>query len=169
MSAVKVPHGKPVKLLVDYQGYPDGRAVKFEVFQKKTQGEEKVAELFGATRGGKACVFWHPNLSEYKVTLKENAGDVKQVDDVKYYFTAKLDGNEVKSTDIEFTCDLDIFLEDADGNPLDNLDCKITLSDGSSRQEKFLKGFLELKEIPRGKFKIEIDGYSPNTLYGAVA
>lgn len=143
--------------------------MKFEVYRKKAQGEEKIEELNGATRGGKAYVFWNPDFEEYVVTLKENASDVKPVEDVKYYFKAKLDDKEVKSTDIDFTCDLDIFLEDADGNPLDGLECKMTLSDGSIRQGKFVKGFLELKEVPRGKFKIEIDGYSPSTLHGAVA
>jgi hypothetical protein len=164
----KVQYGKPVKLLVDYQGYPEGRAVKFEVFQKKALGEEKVAELFGATRRGKACTYWHPNFSEYKVTLTDNASTIKPVEDVKYYFTAKLDDKEVKSTDIEFTCSLDIYLKVADGAPLDGLDCKVTLSDGSTREVKFVDGHLALNDVPRGKFKLEIDGYTPNTLHGGV-
>jgi hypothetical protein len=169
MSMTKVPYGKPVKLLADYQGYPDGRVVQFEIWRKKTQGEEKVTELNGVTKGGKAYVMWNPDFGEYTVKLKANESEVEQVEDVKYYFVAKIDDKEVKSGDIDFTYSLDIYLEDADGKPLDGIEYTITLSDGSSRKGKFLGGRVALKDVPRGKFKVEIDGYSPNTLHGVVA
>jgi len=168
MSATKVPYGRPVKLLIDFQGFPDGRLVQFEVWRKTRQGEEKVTQVNGVTKGGKAYAIWNPDFGEYTVELKENEGEIGQVKEEKYYFIAKIDDKEAKSGDLEFTYPLDIYLVDPDGKPLDDVEYTITLSDGSKRKGKFLGGLAELKDVPMGKFKIEVDGYSPGTLYGAV-
>ncbi len=168
MSAAKVPYGKPVKLLIDFQGFPDGRLVMFEIWKKKGQNEEKIAKVYGATKGGKAYGVWNPNFEEYTVELMENEGEIKeQAEDEKYYFIAKIDDHEAKSGDLEFSYPLDIYLED-DGNPLDNVEYTVTLSDGSKKQGKFLGGHAKLTDVPIGKFKIEVDGYSPGILYGVV-
>lgn len=169
MSATKVPYGRPVKLLIEFQGFPDGRLVLFQIWRRKGQKEEKLSEMYGATKGGKAYVMWNPDFGEYTVELKASESEVSgQVEEEKYYFIAKIDDKEAKSGDLEFTFPLDIYLEDQYGRPLNDLDYTITFSDGSKRQGKFSAGHASFKDVPLGKFKIEIDGYSPPTLYGAV-
>lgn len=168
MSVAKIRYGGPVKLLVEYQGFPDGRLVQFEIWRKRGQREEKVSEVYGVTKGGKAYAMWNPDFGEYTVELKESGSEIGQVEEEKFYFIAKIDDQETKSGDLEFTYPLDIYLVDQDENPLDDVEYTITLSDGSKRQGKFLGGLAELKDVPLGKFKIEVEGYSPGTLYGAV-
>jgi len=169
MPATKMPYGRPVKLLIDFQGFPDGRLVQFEIWKKTGQGEEKVTQMNGVTKGGKAYAVWNPDFGEYDVELKENESEISvQVEEEKYYFIAKIDDKEAKSGDLEFTFPLDVYLEDEDERPLHDVNYTITLSDGSKRQGKFSGGLAKLKDVPLGKFKIEVDGYSPNTLYGAV-
>jgi len=157
ISATKVPYGKPVKLLVDSQGYPDGRLVQFEIWRKRGSNEEKACEVYGVTKGGKAIGTWNPKFKKranHRPLKKE-----KQVvnTEEKYFFIARIDDQEVKSSDIIFVYPLKIFLKDIDGNPLDGVKCKIKLSDGSTRQTIFNKGVVEIKDAPIGKFEVELD------------
>jgi hypothetical protein len=165
MSVTKLPYGRPVKVLVDLQGFPDGRLVRFEVWRKKVQGEEKAAELYGSTNAGKAVAFWNPDFGERAVKLQETP-TFEKVDE-KYYFVAKVDDKEKKSQDFELTFPLILHFEDEEES-LDDVKFTITFSDGSKRNGKFSKGIAEFSDAPLGEFKIEIKGYSPGVLYGVV-
>jgi len=72
MSATKMPYGRPVKLLIDFQGFPDGRLMQFEIWRKKGGKEEKVSEVYGVTKGGKGIGQWipqPPQVKEHKEVL----------------------------------------------------------------------------------------------------
>lgn len=169
MSATKVPYGRPIKLLIDFQGFTDGRPVQFEIWRKRKQSEDEITQLNGVTRGGKAHAVWNPDFGEYSVELKANEREIQvEVEEEKYYFIAKIDDKEAKSGDLEFIYPLDIYLEDENGCPLNNVEYTLTLSDGSQRQGKFSAGHARLGGIPLGRFKVGVKGYSPDTLYGAV-
>jgi hypothetical protein len=161
----KIPYGRPVKLLVDLQGFPDGRLVQFEVWRKKAQGEEKIAELYGSTDADKGAAFWNPDFGERTIKLTETP-TFEKVDE-KYYFIAKIDDKDTKSQDFELTFPLSLHFED-DQEPLDDVEFTITFPDGSKRNGKFSKGVAEFTDVPLGEFKIEVKGYSPSTLYGVV-
>lgn len=159
MPAKKIRYGKPVKLLVDYQGFPDGRTVQFEIWRRKGRKEEKVSEVYGVTKGGKAYVMWNPDFEESTVGLKEGwVGE--EAEEEKYYFVARIEDQEVKSADLEFAFPLDIYLVDENKNPLHDVDYTITFSDGSKRQGKFEHGHAKLEDAPQGKFKLEVEGYT---------
>jgi hypothetical protein len=166
MSATKVPYGRSVKLLVDLQGYPDGRLVEFAIYRKTNLGEEKIAEVNGVTKGNKAMAFWNPDfLGSTTLELEENPTTEKVEE--KYYYIAKIDDQETKSADFEFTFPFTLYLKDGE-DPLDGVEFKITLSDESVRDGSFSKGFAEFYDAPLGAFKVEIDGYSPGILYGVL-
>jgi hypothetical protein len=120
MSVTKLPYGRPVKVLVDLQGFPDGRLVRFEVWRKKVQGEEKAAELYGSTNAGKAVAFWNPDFGERAVKLQETP-TFEKVDE-KYYFVSKVDDKEKKSQDFELTFPLILHFEDEEES-LDDVGC----------------------------------------------
>lgn len=166
MAVAKFPYGKPVKLLVDLQGFPDGRLVKYEVWRKASLGEEKVAELNGVTKGNKALAIWNPDFLEGATFELDDKPSTAKVDE-KYYFIAKIDDKEVKSGDMELTFPLTLFLKDGE-EPLDGISCKITFSDGKTEEVKFSEGFAKLSSVPLGKFTVEIEGYDPNPLYGVL-
>jgi len=166
MSVAKVPYGKPIKLLADLQGYPDGRLVQYEVLRKTSSGEEKITELNGVTKGNKALAIWNPDFLENTTFELDDKPSTQKVDE-KYYFKAKIDDEEVKSSDLELTFPLTLFLKDG-GEPLNGVHCKITLSDGTQIEAEFSKGFVEFSNVPLGQFKVEVDGYTPNILYGVL-
>lgn len=166
MSAVKVPYGKPVKLLVDIQGFPDGRLVQYKILRKTDSGEEEVAHLNGVTRGKKALALWQPNFFEgttFELDDKPSTAVISE----KYYFIAKIDDKEVKSTDMEFTFPLTIFLRE-DNEPIDGIKCTLTFSDGTKKEANLSKGFARFDGVPLGKFSVDVEGYSHGSLFGVL-
>jgi hypothetical protein len=103
---ITYPSGKPVKLLVDLQGFPDGRVVLFEIWVKKKQDEKKIIDLYGVVKGGKAMAHWIPDLESSKDTLVGGDQAKHQADAEKYYFKVKIDDQEDTSEDIVFAAPL---------------------------------------------------------------
>ena len=154
----KLPYGKPVKLLIDFQGFPDGRLVLFEIWRRKGQKEEKISEVYGVTKGGKGIGRWIPKIERKEhLPLEEKIN--QQVEEEKYYFIAKIDDKEIKSEDMIFAYPLDIYLEDEEGRPIDGADYTVTLSDGSKKEGVFKNGHAKFTDAPSGKFKIEFEEF----------
>jgi hypothetical protein len=158
MSATKVPYGKPVKLLVDYQGYPDGRLVQFKIWQKKGGEEKEVSAVYGVTKGGKGIGRWIP-LVERKGVLPLEETISYEGEEEKFYFIGKIDDKEVKSGDLVFVYPLEVYLEDEEELPINGAECTATFSDGSKEKGALESGRVKFKEAPLGKFKIEVEGY----------
>ena len=158
MVVTKVPSGKPVKLLADYQGYPDGRLVEFEVWRKKGDKEEEVSAVYGVTKGGKGVGWWVPNIERKEVLPLKKEVD-ENIEEEKYYFLAKIDDKEVKSGDIILTYTLEVYVEDENGVPIDGAEFTITFSDGSEEKGFLKEGRAKFKDAPSGKFKIELEDY----------
>jgi hypothetical protein len=161
MSPSKIPYGTPVKLLADYQSYPNGRLVQFEIWRKKEGKEEKIADANGVTRDGQAIGKWTPlNEREEVLPLQERINEPTAKEEEKYYFIAKIDKQKAKSDDIMFTYPLDIYIEDENRKPLDGTRYTVTfLSDGSKKEGKFKSGHIKFEDAPSGKFKIELEDY----------
>jgi hypothetical protein len=158
MSVTKVPYGKPVKLLVDYQGYPNGRLVQFEIWQKKGSEEKMISTVYGVTKGGKGLGWWVPLVDRKEVQpLGETLNYQGNVE--KFYFIGKIDDKAVKSGDFVFVYPLEIYLEDETGLHIDGAECTVTFSDGSKEKRVLKSGRVKFKEAPLGKFKIEVDEY----------
>jgi hypothetical protein len=158
MSETKLPYGKPVKLLVELQGFPDGRLMLFEIWRKKGGNEEKVSDVYGVTKGGKASGKWIPVIErEAVLPLVEKISE--QVEEEKYYFIAKLDDQEIKSGDMVFTYLLDIQVADTDGIPVNGVEYTVTFSDGSKENGVFKDGHAKFEDAPLGKFTIELENY----------
>jgi len=154
----KVPYGKPVKLLIEFQGFPDGRLVRFEIWRRKGQNEEKISEVYGVTKRGKGIGWWNPQFVEGKETLPLEEETSQRVEHEKYFFIAKIDDKEARSVDMVFTYPLDIYLEDMEGKPMDGVKCTVTFSDGSKKDGVFKKGRVRFEDAPAGEFTLELEG-----------
>ena len=159
MSTTKYPYGSPVKLLTELQGFPDGRLVQFEVWKKEGQKEEKIADVNGVTRNGKGIAIWTPSFKERKETLSLTKTETQQTQQVKYFFKARIDDKEIKSSDMEFLYSLAFHLQDARGKPINGVECSVTFSDGSKKKTIISNGQVKFDDVPPGKFKIELKGY----------
>lgn len=157
-ESVKLPYG-PVKLVVDAIGFQDGRLIQFEIWMKKGGEEKLVAQVNGVVRSGRGEAIWIPPQEEYRVTLSKEGQGKGREEAEEYYFKAKIDDLEVKSPPLIFTYPLKIYLEDEDGSPLDGVKYTITFSNGSKREGVLQRGCAEIKDAPKGKFKIQVEGY----------
>jgi hypothetical protein len=155
---VKFPYGKPVTLLIDMQGYPDGRLIQFEIWRLRGQSEEKIAEVYGVTRGQKGIGEWNPPFNERKETLSLEK-QISQSEEEKYYFVAKIDDQEIKSENMIFTYPLTIYLVNDLGQPVDGAKFTVTFSDGTKTKGVFAKGYAKVEEAPSGKYKLELEEY----------
>jgi hypothetical protein len=158
MSETKVPYGKPVKLLVDYQGYPDGRLVQFKIWRKKGGEEKEVSAVYGVTKGGKGIGWWIPPIERKEVLPLEE--EISQpLEEEKYYFIGKIDDKEVKSGDLIFTYPLEVYLEDTDGVPISDAEYTVTFSDGRKEKGMLKNGHIRFEDAPPGRFKLELEEY----------
>jgi hypothetical protein len=165
VSTVKLPYGKPIKLLLDLQGFPDGRLVIYEVWRKNSVNEEKIAELYGVTKRNKALAIWNPDFLDGN-TFELQESPINEKIDETYYFIGKIDDKEIKSADMKLTFPLTLFVKEGE-EPL-NVPFKITFSDGTANEGKFVKGLAEFKNAPLGSFKIELNGYTQSVWYGVL-
>jgi hypothetical protein len=151
-------YGKPVKLLVDAKGFPDGRLVVFEIWKETGQNKEKIAEVNGVTKREKGIGYWEPPFKlEPEMVIQKNLSQQPQKD--QYSFVAKIDDKTVQGGPIEFTYPLELYVEDENGKPLDCVKFTITFSDGSKKKEVFRNGRAKIEGAPAGKFTIELEGY----------
>lgn len=77
----------------------------------------------------------------------------------EYFFSVEIEGEESRSKILTYMTTIDLYFEDENGNPLDDVDYIITLSDGTKKQGKFQAGHAKIDNAPFGKFKIEVEGY----------
>ncbi len=163
MSATKVKYGKPVPLLVDAKGFPDGRAVLFEIWKETGGNKDKIDEINGAVRREKGIGQWEPKFKcEPKVPLKDKITPPPQKE--QYSFTAIIDKGETnekktQGTPIEFTFPLEIFVQDTSGQPLNDVKFTVTLSDGNKKNDVVRNGRIKIEDAPAGKFTLELEGY----------
>lgn len=158
MPETKLPYGRPVKLLVDLQGFPDGRLVQFLIWKRTGEKEEKVSEVYGVTKGGKGIGRWTPEPKERKEVMPLEK-KIERAEEETYFFIAKIDEKEAKSGDILFTYPLEIYLKDTDGKPLNGAKCTITFADGTKKEGEFKNGHVKFEEAPSGKFELELEEY----------
>jgi hypothetical protein len=158
MSLTKYPYGQPVKLLIDLQGFPDGRLVVFDIFKEKGSDTTKIKTVNGVIRSGKGVGEWNP---EFKgkgwIPLEKTITTQTQTE--KYHFVAKIDDQEAKSGDFAFTHPITISLEDENGNSLKEVEYTITFADGSKKQGTVKNGIEMFNDAPPGKFKLELKNH----------
>jgi hypothetical protein len=163
MSVTKAKFGKPVPLMVDAKGFPDGRAVLFEIWKETGGNKDKIDEINGVVRREKGIGQWEPNFKrEPTVPLKDKISPQPQKE--QYSFIALMDkgeANEKKTqgTPIEFTFPLEIQVEDVNGKPINDVKFTITFSDGSSIDSVLKNGYAKIDDAPAGKFSVKLEGY----------
>jgi hypothetical protein len=158
MTATKFPYGKPVKLLIDLQGFPDGRLVVFDIWKEKGSDKTLVKTVNGVIKNGKGVGEWTPGFKKAGwIPLEKTVS--KQAQSEKYHFIAKIDDQEAKSGDFAFTHPILIHLEDENGNSLSGVEYTITFADGTKKQGVFTDGHVNFGDAPPGKFKLELKNY----------
>jgi|WetSurMetagenome_2_1015567.scaffolds.fasta_scaffold278061_1 hypothetical protein len=164
MSVTKAKFGKPVPLLVDAKGFPDGRAVFFEIWKESGGKKDKIDEITGVVRREKGTGNWEPKIKrEESLPLQDKLN--MQPQKVKYTFIAIIDKDskdekKTQGTPIEFSYPLEISLVNLSGKSLKDIKFRITFtSDGSSKEGILKNGYVKIDDAPSGKFTVKLEGY----------
>jgi uncharacterized Zn-binding protein involved in type VI secretion len=148
--------GNQIKLTAEFQGFEDGTPAKFIIWEREGSQDTYITEAGTTIQGNKAEILWKHWFRENQVSLKK---DTEEKEDPEYFFVVDVEGEEQKPEALKFTYPLDIYLEDENGKPIEDVDYTITLSDGSQRKGKFKQGHAKVEDAPGGKFEIEIEEY----------
>ena len=150
--------GDTVKMMVETKDFEDGISAKFIIWEEDTNGENDfIYQAEGEVKADKVEVAWTFSPEEMNLVL---VNEVKEEEgEPEFFFSVEIEGEEARSALLHFTYPLDIYLEDSDGNPLDDVEFKVNLSDGSQRNGKFKKGSARIDDATYGNFTIEVEGY----------
>jgi uncharacterized Zn-binding protein involved in type VI secretion len=154
----RVKCGDKVKMIVDVKDFADGTPARFIIWEEDVDGKNDfIAQIEGKVQGDKVEADWLYSPEELEEDLQE---DMKEEEgEPKYFFAVDIEGDEARSGILTFTYLLDIYLEDEDGKPLDDVEYTIILSDGTEKRGKFKDGHAKIEDAPYGNFTIEIEGY----------
>lgn len=153
----KVKIGDEVKMIANVRDFEDGTPAKFLVWERKGSQDTIMKEIEGEVRGNKAEKTWKHEFKDGEEELREKVEEEEE--EPEYYFVVDVEGEEERSEALKFTYPLDIYLEDEVGNPLDDVEYKITLSDGTEKKGKFKDGHAKIEDAPYGRFVVEVEGY----------
>jgi uncharacterized Zn-binding protein involved in type VI secretion len=154
----KVRIGDEVKLIANVKDFEDGTPVKFFVWERKGLEDTFMAEIDGKIRGNKGEATWKHSVEKRETKLKEEVEEPEE--EPEYYFVVNVEEEVKRSGVLLFTYLLNIYLEDENENPLDDVEYTITFSDGSKRTGKFKGGRATIEDAPHGRFIVEVEGYN---------
>jgi uncharacterized Zn-binding protein involved in type VI secretion len=154
----KVKCGDTVKMIVDVKDFEDGTPARFIIWEEDVDGENDfIVQIEGKVKGNKVEADWVYSPEKVEKDLKEEVE--YEEGQPEYFFAVNIEEEEARSGILTFTYPLDIYLEDEEQNPLDDVEYKVTFSDGTEKTGKFQKGHAKIEDAPYGTFILEVDGY----------
>ncbi len=78
----------------------------------------------------------------------------------EFYFKVKCDGEEALSPILKYREDLELTVEDDQGQPVESAEGVLIFTDGTERKGKVRDGVLRVKDVPPLSFIVNLEGYS---------
>jgi uncharacterized Zn-binding protein involved in type VI secretion len=151
--------GDKIKMLVETQDFEDETPAKFIIWEEDVDGKNDfINEIDRNVQGNKVEATWSFSPEQMQLTLEDEEAE-KEEGEPEFFFSVEIEGSEARSEILTFSYPLDIYVEDTDGKPLDNVEYTVTLSDGSQRRGKLTNGSAKIDDASYGKFTIVIEGY----------
>ena len=146
-SSNQVSCDEPVELLVDSVFCKEGTQVKFEIFREfKERKKDVIKTLTAIVEGKKARAEWQYEYDE------KDKGKIP-----RFIFKAILGEFRVVSNTLEVGDEIELKLEDDEGNPLINTSYVIATSDGKEREgSSDDHGIVKERMLPIGKCKFRM-------------
>jgi uncharacterized Zn-binding protein involved in type VI secretion len=150
--------GDKIMMIVQTQDFANGTPAQFIIWEEDVNGQDIfIEQVSGQVQGDKIEASWKHSPEQVKEDLQR---DIEEKEgEPKYFFAVDVEGEEARSEILTFTYPLDIYIEDADGNPLDSVQFTITFADGTKKKGVLKGGCAKIDDAPYGNFTIEIDRY----------
>jgi uncharacterized Zn-binding protein involved in type VI secretion len=150
--------GEKVKMIVETKDFEDGTPASFIIWEEDVNGENTfIAQADGKVQADKVQVDWTYSPQQLELDLQREVEE--EEGEPKCFFSVNIEGEEARSKILTFTHSLDIYLEDENKKPLDNVDYTVTFKDGTKKKGKFQGGHAKIDDAPYGRFVLEVEGY----------
>lgn len=150
--------GEEVRMIVETQDFEDGTPANLIIWEEDTAGENKfMAQINREVKGNKIEASWVYSLESSEGTLQQVLE--KENGEPEFFFAVDIEGEEKRSALLTLSYPLEIYIEDKDGNPVDNVKYIITFSDGTKKKGTLKNGHAKIEDAPYGEYTIEIEQY----------
>jgi len=164
-SVKEARRGDVLTLKADVEGVPNETRATVIIYEYDTDGiHDKIAEIFTDIKDEKLELLWeyeyHEDTDELP-TDEELQEYGNAYNPPEYFFTIKIGdaefGREQESGLLTFKDFFEVQFKNPDGTPMAEQDCKVIMPDGTEQDvQTDTDGFLRLKDVPPGKFKVEL-------------
>jgi uncharacterized Zn-binding protein involved in type VI secretion len=155
-SIDKASVGEKVKLKCETTGIKSGEKAVLEVFIKDNNFSDHLLHTINSkVDNGKIEEEWELEIN--KELLEDQDGKEKKggYSSPKFFFKVTSDGINARSGILSFKDYLELEYKDEDGNPIGDVEYKLTLSNGVIKEGKLDKnGYAKIENVPPGKVEV---------------
>lgn len=154
--------GEKVKMLVETAGIKSGKKAVFEIWERSINTADQQVETISdkAVSSDKVEAEWQYVYHDEDEEESEESGRRKFYSPA-YYFIVKIENCQSRSALLEYKDFVELYLKDADEQPIANASYLVFLSNGEVREGQLdSNGYKKIENVPPGKWSVEFPDYS---------
>jgi uncharacterized Zn-binding protein involved in type VI secretion len=151
-SKLSARDSETVKLRIEAVGFDSGSNVKFEIWEKNANKADSLIQTVENVplQNDKAETSWQYTWSDNQLSA------VAGYSTPAFYFMAFVSGIAQRSGLLSYKDYVELWLKDADDNPVANAKFRVFLSSGEVREGQLdSNGYKKLEKVPPGKWRAE--------------
>jgi uncharacterized Zn-binding protein involved in type VI secretion len=151
-SKLNARDGETVKLQIEAIGFDSGTNVKFEIWEKNANKADSLINTIEniSLQNDKAETSWQYAWSDNQLNA------VGGYSTPAFYFVAHISGVAQRSNILNYKDYVELWLKDAEDNPVPNAKYRVFLSSGEVREGQLdSNGYKKIEKVPPGKWRAE--------------
>jgi uncharacterized Zn-binding protein involved in type VI secretion len=144
--------GETVKLLVEAVGFDSGTKVEFEIWERNSNKADRPVQVIDniPLQNDKAETSWQFVWSDKQLNA------VGGYSTPAFYFIVNISGIVQRSNILDYKDYIELWLKDAEDNPVPNAKFRVFLSSGEIREGQLdSNGYKKIEKVPPGKWRAE--------------
>jgi hypothetical protein len=151
-SKPRARDGETVKLLIETVGFDSGAKVKFEIWERNANKADSLNHIIDhiSLQNDKAETSWQYAWSDNQLNT------IGGYSTPAFYFVVYISGVAQRSIILDYKDYIELWLKDADDNPVPNAKFRVFLSSGEVRDGQLdSNGYKKIEKVPPGKWRAE--------------
>lgn len=150
--------GDVLKLTADVLNVYEGTEAEIQIWEHDADGAHDLITKFPAeVKNKKIEAEWEYQYYEDTDDIPTDKETEKGYNPPEYFFRVIVAGVSADSSLLEFKDWIEIYLQDINGNPLENAEYTVSLPDGTEKKAKLdSKGYAKIENVPPGKYMIKL-------------
>lgn len=151
-SKPRARDGETVKLQIEAVGFDSGSNVKFEIWERNANKADSLIHIVDniPLQNNKAETSWQYAWSDNQLNT------IGGYSTPAFYFMASISDVVQRSKILDYKDFIELWLKDADDNPVPNAKFRVFLSSGEVREGQLdSNGYKKIEKVPPGKWRAE--------------